>query len=333
MFLYLFSLWLLTQFSHPSPTSHSSPTYSLSLTPYSLQLKNVLLATTDGGKTWTDITGNLPGDVLPMDMLIDQNEYLLGTAAGLYKGNPGITSIKWQQDETVPKDITFFFEGAMGPYAVTNWNGLYQRQIGSGLWTKVSDIIKNKPYFALIESSDKSLIAGCENGMYKSEDHGKSWQQVFDKGGINYLMEVNKVMIACSRRGLLRSTDGGAHWDFVYSTTSTAFRTREVKEGIVAIIEGQEFGGMKGPNEILLSKDNGLTWKPMFNSLPKGFKDVYDLVQVDDVYFACSDYGIFRSVDHGATWEVTVIMPQDKPGVFKLFIQDNSLYALLAPGC
>jgi len=293
----------------------------------------MLFATDDGGNTWKDMTGNLPSVVVPTSLWIDEKQWFLGAAQGLYEGNPGIPSTKWKKDDLIPKDVTYFVQGKEGLYLVSNWEGIYQKQSGSGLWTKVSDLINNRPFFTFTETSQGHLISGGENGIYKSADHGKSWEHVYENVGVNMVNEVEGVLFACSWRGLLRSTDGGDHWDVSLPGNTTVFRTRTVDAGMVALVEGQQFQGVWSPNEVMISKDKGQSWKPMFASLPKELKNIYDIVQAGNTYFAATNTGIYKSSNNGATWEKTVALPQDKGVIFKLLVEGNTLFVLQAPGC
>ncbi|HEX5111364.1 MAG TPA: hypothetical protein VFV79_00845 [Saprospiraceae bacterium] len=344
MYLYLFSLWIATLFSPvhtntivvatPVPPSRCNAVSSEnSDDPFLVQPKNILLATEDGGNSWKDFTGNFPGTSTPSCFWITQKDWLIGAAEGLYNGNPGIPSTRWQQDAIIPRDVTFFANGKAGTYAVSHWTGIYQRQTESGLWSKVSDILKNKPFFTFVESSGGDLLGGGETGIYKSDDHGKSWYQVYENVGVNMINEYDGVLYACSWRGLLRSTDGGNHWDIALPGNTTVFRTHHFNSGIVAIVEGQQFQGVWSPNEVMISNDKGHNWKPMFASLPKELKNVYDLVQVGNTYFAATNTGIYKSNNNGVTWEKTVTIPQDRGVNFKLVVEGETLFVLQAPGC
>ena len=358
MFLYLFSLWFLS-FLTPVTTT-DAPTPCLVITPstkiipackavhpvgdpFYCQQRNVLFATTDAGNTWKDFTGNLPSTSIPSCFWITQKEWLLGAAEGLYIGNQdmstdssrsviGNSSPKWKQDEFVPRDVTYFVQGKQGIYLVSHKDGIYQHQ-SSGSWTKISGLVNNRPFFTFTESSKGALIGGFENGMYKSDDHGKSWKQVYENVGVNMINEYDGVLYACSWRGLLRSTDGGNHWDIALPGSTTVFRTRMVNAGMVALVEGQQFQGVWGSNEVKISTDKGKNWKPMFGAVPKDFKNIYDLVEVGNTYFAATNTGIFKSKDGGVTWEKTVAVPQDKGVSFRLVVEGDTLFVLQAPGC
>jgi len=355
MFLYLFSLWFLSIFT----TAHRAESGSIELPracqtansvnsensdPFYCQEKNVLFATEDAGNTWKDFTGNLPSTSTPSCFWVTQKEWLVGAAEGLYIGKQGmsmdssrsavgLSSPKWKQDELVPRDVTFFVEGNQGIYLVSHGEGIYQNQSGAGKWTKISSRVNNRPFFTLAESSKGALLGGFENGIYRSDDHGKSWKQVYENVGVNMINEYNGALYACSWRGLLSSTDDGKHWDVVLPGNTSVFRTRVVNSGLVAIIAGQEFQGVWGSNEVKISTDKGKSWKPMFGSVPKEFKNVYDIVEVGNIYFAATNTGIFKSGDGGVTWVKTVAIPQDKGTNFRLVVEGNTLFVLQAPGC
>jgi hypothetical protein len=71
----------------------------------------------------------------------------------------------------------------------------------------------------------------------------------------------------------------------------------------------------------------------MFTSLPKELKNIYDIVQTGNTYFAATNTGIYKSDNNGASWEKTVTLPLDKGVNFKLVVEGDTLFVLQAPGC
>ncbi|HJW28826.1 MAG TPA: hypothetical protein VJ508_06190 [Saprospiraceae bacterium] len=337
MYLLLLSLWFSLSITPSSlPTSDCLlPTADCLLpTAYSPLPTNSILATsTDAGRTWIDLTGNLPGESSPISLLIHDGEYLIGGMSGVFRGYPAIPSPKWKLDELTPKEITGIFPGHDGPYAISQWKGIFHRSYMTGLWTPVTKTLKDKRIYTMLETQDGTLYAGCDSGLYKSGDQGETWIQVYNKGVINKLVESNGAVLAIAGDDIIRTTDAGHHWDQVLTHDGSAFQLQEIPEGLLAIFSGIEFAGVLPPNEIFLSQDHGATWKPVFTSLPKTMRDVYNFAQSGENYFACSNHGIFRSGDHGATWEVVLSVPPDKGGFYQLLTSDQVLYALFVPGC
>jgi photosystem II stability/assembly factor-like uncharacterized protein len=182
-------------------------------------------------------------------------------------------------------------------------------------------------------NSQRSVAYG--DGLYKSEDGGKSWKNmglqksehiaaiVFDprNSKIMYVAAQGPLWKEGGDRGLYKSTDGGATWknllkpsentgvsdivldprnpDVVYAST---YQRRRHFWSMIN-------GGPEG--SIQKSTDGGATWNKLAGGLPSG-----DLGRIGlaispvnpDIVFAYIEAqgegsGIYRSTDRGATWE------------------------------
>lgn len=182
-------------------------------------------------------------------------------------------------------------------------------------------------------NNQRSVAYG--DGLYKSEDGGKSWKNVGLKnsehigriaidptnGDIVYVAAYGPLWNSGGERGIYKTTDGGKTWKQVlFVSEHTGFNEVMVdprNPNIVYAAAHQRqrkiftyIGG--GPETALYkSTDGGTTWNKIMNGLPGG-----DLGRIGinyspvnpDVLFCVIEAsegkgGTFKSTDRGASWE------------------------------
>jgi photosystem II stability/assembly factor-like uncharacterized protein len=249
--------------------------------------------------------------------------------------------------------------GRVSDFAVnpTNQNEYYVATSSGGVWKTTNHGTTFTPIFdgqgsysigcVTLDPSNSSVVwvgSGENNnqrsvaygdGVYKSEDGGKSWKNMGLKSS-EHIAEVlvhptdpNTVYVAAygpvwnegGERGVYKSTDGGNTWTNVKSVSGytgcndlvmdprnpnilyAAFHQRMRK--VFTYIGG-------GPESALYkSIDGGTTWKKLEGGLPSGDVGRMGLaispVNPDVLYTVAEAYddkgGIYRSTNGGASWE------------------------------
>lgn len=102
------------------------------------------------------------------------------------------------------------------PYAYSLQTGFFQN-LSKGVWLPAFSGLENQTVRTLLETPDGTVFVGCDNGIFKSADYGKTWKHVFEEGIVLNMVASDGVLLAGGQRGILRSTDGGEHWDWVLS--------------------------------------------------------------------------------------------------------------------
>ncbi len=292
-----------------------------------------LFSSVDRGTTWRDIGKGLPEQVNPMSFWAEGGTYFLGTSNGVYIGSPMVPITKWEKALLQEKDIRGIYAGQHGPYAVSQWHGFYEYQKGSGLWKAMTTTLKDQSVNTLMENQNGKLYAGCESGLYVSADHGKTWTMLLEKGGVNEILVTDQIMVVCTNHNAWKSTDGGTNWSRISTGTQAPFKVLSTKSGLAAICPGAEIGGMRTPNTVFLSENNGATWNPIPYDLPSGVQDVNDILQSGNDLFASGREGIYRSTDEGKTWTRVFENNSEKGGFYKMTVSAGELFILYIEGC
>ena len=184
------------------------------------------------------------------------------------------------------------------------------------------------------ENNNQRVVA-YGDGIYKSEDGGKSWKNMGLKksehigrigidptnSDIVYVAAYGPVWNSGGERGIYKTTDGGKNWKQVLNVSEhTGFNEVMVDPRFPNIVYAAAhqrqrkvftyIGG--GPESALYkSTDGGLTWNKMMNGMPN--RDLgriglnYSPVNPDVLYAVVEATegkgGVFKSTDRGASWE------------------------------
>lgn len=181
-------------------------------------------------------------------------------------------------------------------------------------------------------NNQRSVAYG--DGVYKSEDGGKSWKNkglknsehigkiVVDPSNSNivYVAAYGPVWKEGGDRGLYKTTDGGETWNLIKSVSQytgcneVVIDPRDSKVLYAAFHQRMRkvftyIGG--GPESALFkSTDGGTSWKQLGGGLPSGELGRIGIAISPvnpDVIFAVVEArengGIYRSTDRGANWE------------------------------
>jgi photosystem II stability/assembly factor-like uncharacterized protein len=182
---------------------------------------------------------------------------------------------------------------------VTRDGGSTFREIGGGLRRQYTEAIRAHP------GKPGVLLAGGEEGIFRSEDDGKTWRLAGAAGHPILRIEGSPHdpclwLAGTERGGFFVSRDCGVSFESLgnlgvgFNSYDIAFDALEPKRVAVATW---------GPG-VAVSEDNGATWQFRNSGLPSReiSSVVFDPVRQGRLFAAVHDAGVYRSDDAGLTW-------------------------------
>jgi photosystem II stability/assembly factor-like uncharacterized protein len=254
---------------------------------------------------------------------------------------PASTSGRVTDMAVLPKDpSTYYVAAASGGVWKTTNAGVTWTPVFDGEGSYSIGCIAIDPYNPSVVwvgtgefNGQRSVSYG--DGVYKSEDGGKSWQNVGLKSSehiarilidpldtnIVYAAAQGPLWSAGGERGLYKTTDGGKTWKAVLTISENTgvsdvvmdprdpnfllASAHQRRRHVWTVING-------GPESALYrSMDAGATWKKVESGLPKEEMGKIGLAIAPsdpDIVYAIVEAankagGLFRSTDRGVTWE------------------------------
>ncbi|MEJ8817310.1 WD40/YVTN/BNR-like repeat-containing protein [Lacibacter sp. H407] len=353
MKIYLLAILLLFQSPFVSPIAdRNKPT----LNKTKPGVANIVFKSTDGGQTWKDISEGLPeklqDDGTQRDgFFANESGFYVRVENGIYQSKPNSTAPFWGK-EIFPDKQGSIAACKSGLIAYNNDGQFLQKLNGTNVWLPVYTNFQEKGVRTVFETTGGAVFIGCNNGLFRSTNSGKTWKQVQAGGWAMKLVELNGVLLATSHRGIIRSTDAGENWELVISEGGVGIDVAGIEGGFAAIT----FNTQSNTRRIRTSYDGGKTWQPIDagfpeqtlivpvvrpfsqmnqtdsiwnpnnnTSLPKQ-AFITSIVQVGENFYCGHPDGIFKTADNGKTWKL--ILPSIENKVFNLSVSNGVIYAI-----
>ena len=327
---------LFSAFRGPAVKENNTSASCVSSTPDSVlrctaKAANIIFQSKDGGQTWEDISYTLPGNEEPEGFFAGESYIYLNLNNELFRSKSNLKTPVWEKETVHDSRCTSIAFNRSGVMAYSYEGRIYQKTSATGMWLPAYTNFRNQSVQSIFESSDGTVFIGCENGLYKSADKGRSWKHVVSDGWVSELAESKDVIIATSLHGIIRSTDKGEHWERVISEGGVGIAVERIDGGFATI----SFNTTTNSRRIYKSLDDGKTWEAIDKGLQPA-RSTSSVKQMGRYLISGHPDGIFQSPDMGKTWNVvhpsaanTFTLYPVQPRVFRIHTSGNVLYAVV----
>ncbi|MBK6363064.1 MAG: hypothetical protein IPF52_05980 [Saprospiraceae bacterium] len=223
-----------------------------------------------------------------------------------------------------PKDyhsVTGIFNGPSGQYVYINGTGIFHKKHNVGFWEPIP-VPEGVYYVGQVKEDDKNNIyIATPYGVYHTVNKGETWDKIFKYGFAHSIIVYPDRLIVNGINGVYLSDDAGKTWTV---NTSLNIQTNDNKNGNSTIYQdGDNLLIVKklassaydtGTEYVLYhSNDRGVTWaKHPSNDFLQDERDIYSMTLNKNKLFCSINQGLMSSEDNGKTWTKVLSFPEDK---------------------
>ena len=292
-----------------------------------------IFASTDDGRTFRDVTGNLPKGPISCMAASGPEEYWVGKSTDAEKrlfhsadGGRTWTPSSLPQPpasfvshvlaaEDDPRVLFVGLKNAYNEGRPPDHDYFWKSADGGKTWDSILHPFDPNPGgLPLAQGTDGALYANVANRLWVSRDAGRSWEKRTFHGlpdlmkfGDFGCMAVDPldpgVLYVPTMNGVIKSADGGASWSLDnHGMTLTSISLIAVHPQDAQTIYAASAGG----EGTFRSTDGGDTWDWLNgNGLPHPWADelVADPVDRGTVYEVVDIADVYRTTDGGASWD------------------------------
>lgn len=271
---------------------------------------------TDGGANWTQAKGLDVNRTSPFAVLqdrVDPNKIYLGSGSGLFRSvDRGVSWSAVTAVKAVKKAPVKRPPARKGKATPVKSKPAPKPPIDARAGQELVPVLTEKVNVLAHTEDDKNgILAGTDNGLYRSYDLAKGWEKITFGEGLNAKVFAiassplvpGTIWVGTATSGVLVSNDGGETW-----AKAGGAPIGVPVNSIVIDPKRPNYIYVGTIHTLYLSRDGGRNWTRRGGNLPLGnFRSiVIDPRNSDEVFASSSlenDGGVYYSKDAGQNWK------------------------------
>jgi photosystem II stability/assembly factor-like uncharacterized protein len=260
----------------------------------------VLFRSDDGGLNWEAYDAGIPADATLSGIKEhDGHIYITTDYHGIFISKGGKN--EWNSlghDFLSGMDINCI-ELQSGNLIIGTLRSGILHSTDGGLSWQPSTGITSSPVRAFFATKEL-VYTGTDDGIYTSADAGLTWQHAFGRSQILGFTSLNGQIYAAAQDGAIMQGRHYTDWQYIYEGDAL----HDVGT------DGVHIYAMTIGQELLKTKNDGELWENAQYGIPRP-PNYYtnELKHIGSTAFSAQWIGLYRSTDHGDTWQLVEGLP------------------------
>ncbi|MEM8900285.1 MAG: hypothetical protein AAGC85_19370, partial [Bacteroidota bacterium] len=270
-------------------------------------IRKPLLISLDFGKSWQNVSGNLPDDIQASFLELKGEEIVIATDnLGLWLSSENRTTWKEIGKGLPGKKLNALYVDEDDIYVGVYREGLYRSSDEGKTWASLNFDLPNLNVQA-VHIYQNRVFVGTDLGIYQLNTQETYWEAVIIGPQVLSLYDYQDKLIAGTSQGSLLSSDIGKSWKWIRQEGAVHY-THNIDQRIYEL-------ALNG--DLMYSDDWGESWTETFYE-PRSGSYVYEIAQVGEILVMSNNYGIHISEDYGVNWTLTY--PTEEMGFFDFLV-------------